>query len=209
MHAAARTIRALLLLAGLAACQPTAASFDYWILALSWSPEYCASGEARPASRQCSRPREFIVHGLWPQFERGHPAFCHTQTRVSERTADRLAELVPDRGLVFHQWKKHGSCSGLSAPDYFAQMERAARSIQVPSQALQAAGATRATRDALERAFIAANPELSPEAIIFECRGGYLREVRVCLDRALRPRACAADVREGCGGELSVRSSGR
>ena len=56
-------------------------AFDYWILALSWSPEYCASPAARPGSRQCAQPREFIVHGLWPQYERGWPEDCRTRQR--------------------------------------------------------------------------------------------------------------------------------
>ena len=181
------------------------AAFDYWILALSWSPEYCASTEARPDSRQCRQAREFIVHGLWPQYERGHPEFCDTRTRISEHSADRLGELVPDRGLVFHQWKKHGSCSGLAADDYFATLERAGRSIAVPRDALERAAARPMTRIALERAFIDANPALSPAAITLHCRSGYLREVRVCLDHTLRPRACGADIDEACGRELRVR----
>jgi ribonuclease T2 len=226
-------LRAGLLLSALAGCQPadntaSAASvpaplhdrgagaafppgvrapFDYWVLALSWSPEYCAFEQARPGSAQCAQPREFIVHGLWPQFERGYPEFCDPGTRVSERTADRMQALVPDRGLVFHQWKKHGSCSGLAPDAYFTQMERAARALTIPADSLRAAARGRVARADLERAFLAANPALRPEMITFECRRGYLREVRVCLDLSLHPRACGADVNEGCSRELRVRTA--
>lgn len=226
MRAAPKILRALLLLVGLAGCQPEASApdastpskntllpiggsqpaFDYWVLALSWSPEWCASSEARPGSRQCAQAREFIVHGLWPQYERGYPEFCDTQTRVPERIADQLAPLMPDRGLVFHQWKKHGSCSGLGVEGYFAQLERSAGAVRIPSQALARAAVQRTTRAELEREFIALNPGLSTDAIVFDCRSGYLREVRICLDHALEPRACGADVREGCNRELSVRA---
>ena len=175
------------------------ASFDYWVLALSWSPEFCASSEARPGSRQCSESHEFIVHGLWPQYERGFPASCDSRERVSEQTADRLAPLVPDRGLVFHQWKKHGTCSGLSADQYFATLERAGKSVVVPSDALRKASQRPAVRTELEQAFTAANPGLGADAITFECRGGYLREVRICLDFDLKPCTCGHDVNEGCG----------
>lgn len=188
----------------------TTASFDYWVLALSWSPEFCASNEARPNSRQCSGSHEFIVHGLWPQFERGYPAACESHAKVSERTADRLAPLVPDRGLVFHQWKKHGTCSGLSPDEYFATLERAGKSVVVPSDALRKASQHPAARTALERAFTAANPGLGADAITFECRGGYLREVRICLDLDLKPRACGRDVNEGCGNRpVNVRPVSR
>lgn len=207
MRAVPRGLRACLVLFGLAACQPSPASFDYWLLALSWSPEYCASNNARPDSKQCSQPREFIVHGLWPQYERGYPEFCDTQARVPERTADRLAPLVPDRGLVFHQWKKHGSCSGMTPEAYFATLERARRSIVVPSAYLKHAATRRIQRTELESAFVAANPGLRAEAITLECSRQFLREVHICLDHALRPRACGRDVTEGCGRELSVRPS--
>ncbi|MGQ0698339.1 MAG: ribonuclease T2 family protein [Panacagrimonas sp.] len=190
---------------GAVACQSSEARFDYWVLALSWSPEYCDSDQARPGSKQCSQSREFIVHGLWPQHERGYPEFCDTQSRVSERTADRLSALVPDRGLVFHQWKKHGSCSGMTPGNYFATLERAAHSIVVPSAHLKKAATRRVKRVELERAFIEANPGLAPEAITLECSRQYLREVRICLDRDLKPRACGVDVTEACGTELSVR----
>lgn len=210
MRAAPRGLRARLIaiLLGLAACPPAYARFDYWVLALSWSPEYCASDQARPDSRQCAQPHEFIVHGLWPQYERGYPEFCDTQARVPERIADRLAPLMPDRGLVFYQWKKHGSCSGLTPEAYFAQLERAGRSIRIPRAALQRAGQLRMPRQDLERAFIEINPGLREDAISFECRGRNLREVRICLDVSLKPRRCGADIRERCKAELSVRPRG-
>lgn len=207
MRAAPRLARVLLLILGLAACQSSSAAFDYYVLALSWSPEYCASDAARPGSKQCAQSREFIVHGLWPQYERGYPEFCDTQTRVPQRTADQLAPLMPDRGLVFYQWKKHGSCSGLSPEAYFAQLERAGRAIQIPREALAAAGKRRLKRTDLEDAFIQANPGLTADAIVFECSRQNLREVRICLNRALKPRACGADLRERCGTQLSVRPS--
>lgn len=184
--------------------QANSTRFDYWLLALSWSPEYCASSEARPDSRQCSKAHEFVVHGLWPQFERGHPEYCDSSTRVANETADAIDALVPDRGLVFHQWKKHGSCSGLSPDNYFDALSRAARSVKIPSQAL-AQGARGIARTRLENEFIKANPGLSTESVVFECRRDYLREVRVCLDLNLNPRACGDDVREACAKRLRIR----
>src|SRR5205823_13549256 len=53
--------------------------FDFYVLALSWSPSFCeASGErGTPPQQQCgARPYSFVVHGLWPQYERGFPEFC-------------------------------------------------------------------------------------------------------------------------------------
>lgn len=211
-HALRIAALALALLIG--ACGPSstqgtatthAAPFDYWVLALSWSPEYCGSDAARPDSRQCAQPREFIVHGLWPQYERGYPHSCPTQARVGEHTIEALREWMPDRGLVIHQWRKHGSCSGLSTEAYFAQVQRAAQRIVVPRAALRAASAQDTAPGVLEQAFIDANPGLRADALVLDCRKSYLREVRICLDLNLEPRACGPDLRERCGKRLRVR----
>ena len=53
--------------------------FDFYVLSLSWSPSFCeAAGErGTPPQQQCgARPYSFVVHGLWPQYERGFPEFC-------------------------------------------------------------------------------------------------------------------------------------
>ena len=44
-------------------------SFDYYVLALSRSPTFCASHPADHA--ECGVRRGFVVHGLWPQYKGG------------------------------------------------------------------------------------------------------------------------------------------
>jgi ribonuclease T2 len=50
--------------------------FDFYVLALSWSPGFCENSGSR--SRQCDSGRGlgFVTHGLWPQNEQGYPSFC-------------------------------------------------------------------------------------------------------------------------------------
>lgn len=61
--------------------------FDFYVLSLSWSPSFCAGATERAAERgsgggaataqQCGpRPYSFVVHGLWPQYEKGFPEFA-------------------------------------------------------------------------------------------------------------------------------------
>src|SRR5436190_23403031 len=54
--------------------------FDFYVLALSWSPSFCKESEerGRNSGEQCStaRPYSFVVHGLWPQYESGFPRDC-------------------------------------------------------------------------------------------------------------------------------------
>lgn len=178
--------------------------FDYYLLALSWSPQYCAS-EARPGDPQCARPYAFVVHGLWPQHERGWPAHCGRGEYLSEALIDKALSFMPSKALVIHQWRKHGVCSGLSARDYFATTERAYRSIQIPAAYTQPATALTRSTGALERDFLLANPSLRSNGIALQCSSRYLREIQICLDKSLKPRACGSDVRDRCKGDFVLR----
>jgi hypothetical protein len=96
--------------------------FDFYLLALSWSPSFCAEAGDRPNARQqCGeRPFSFVVHGLWPQYEKGSPEFCQNPPPfVDNKIVNAMLDLMPARGLVINEWKKHGTCSGLQARGYF------------------------------------------------------------------------------------------
>ncbi len=176
----------------------SAQSFDYYVLALSWSPAFCRN--ENPDREQCRKRRRFILHGLWPQFERGFPTDCRTrEERPNRRLLSRYEDLTESRGLLAHQWRKHGVCSGLSAEAYFALSRRAVEAVAVPP-ALE-----RATRDAvvdpgvIETAFLEANPTFSRDGVTIKCKGGDFSEVRICLTKDLAPRRCGRDVIRDCG----------
>src|SRR5450631_244794 len=87
--------------------------FDYYVLSLSWSPAFCLSS---PGAAECNGPRRygFIVHGLWPQNEEGWPENCAVHDSVPDDVVRGIEDLMPARGLVYHEWSAHGSCSGLA-----------------------------------------------------------------------------------------------
>lgn len=184
----------------------TPGRFDYWVLALSWSPQYCATAP-RADARQCgsARPYGFVVHGLWPQYERGFPSDCSKAPYLAQNLVDRLLPLMPSKPLILHEWRKHGSCSGLDAAAYTAEIEAAYRSVRIPPQYRQLAAPLSLKPAALEATLIDSNPGLGADGIALECRGPYLSEVRICLDRQRRPRACGTDVRDRCGATLVLR----
>lgn len=181
-------------------------AFDFYVLSLSWSPGFCAL-EGRADSRdQCAAGQRhtFVVHGLWPQFERGYPRECPIRDPAIARNPSRramglAAGVFPEPGLARHQWRVHGTCSGSTPEEYFRDTARARARVAVP-QALQ--GLTtdrRVSPEAVERAFIAANPGLRPDMIAAACERGRLKEVRVCLTRDLTGfRACPEVDRSGC-----------
>jgi ribonuclease T2 len=201
-------IRALILLLALAA--PAAAQergdhrageFDYYVLALSWSPSWCAlDGDARGADQcRAGAGRGFVLHGLWPQYEAGWPSDCRSPHREATRAQTAaMADIMGEAGSAWHQWKKHGRCSGLTAADYFALARLAWEGIERPAVLREVGRAVRLPASVVEEAFLEANPGLDPDGVTVTCRAGRVQEVRVCLTRGLEPRACGADVRRDC-----------
>ncbi|MEQ1439965.1 ribonuclease T [Fontimonas sp. SYSU GA230001] len=193
-------------LAGLPAKPAVAADrpgeFDYWVLALSWSPQYCRGAPSNP---QCTQPRGFVVHGLWPQYESGAPTYCGKRERVPDALVERMLPLMPDRELVQQQWRKHGSCSGLDMAEYFLNVERAWRRIVVPSRFDDSGDFYELSTPELERAFTDVNPGIGADAIALQCSGRWLREARFCFDREFQPRSCGEDVTDRCRGKTAVR----
>ncbi|MFO0364215.1 MAG: ribonuclease T2 family protein, partial [Acidobacteriota bacterium] len=97
------------------------------MLSLSWSPQHCATPAGERDRMQCggARQYDFILHGLWPQYERGWPQFCETGEQLSKAVIDGVLDIMPSVGLIRHEWRKHGVCSGDNAARYFDRARRA------------------------------------------------------------------------------------
>ena len=179
------------------AAQHRAGDFDYYVLALSWQPTWCAlEGEA---SEQCETPAGWTLHGLWPQYERGWPSDCATAQRdPSRRETAAMADIMGSGGLAWYQWRKHGRCTGLDPADYFALARRAYGQIVRPDVLRRIEAPVRLPAEVVEEAFLRDNPDLTDAGLTVTCKSGHLQEVRICLTRDLEPRNCAADVRRDC-----------
>ncbi|MEO1199538.1 MAG: ribonuclease [Pseudomonadota bacterium] len=174
--------------------------FDFYVLALSWSPTWCEL-EGDPRARQCRDDADFgfVVHGLWPQFERDYPEFCdHPISYVPDSLVRDVIDLIPSAGLIGHQWRKHGTCSGLSPEAYFEMTRRAARIVSIPPALENIDSPVNADPNAIETAFRTANPGLPADGIAVTCDEGRLDEVRVCLTRELEFRRCVEVDRAAC-----------
>ncbi len=180
---------------------PIGSGFDFYVLSLSWSPSYCEAEGADANRQQCNaaRPYAFVVHGLWPQFERGYPTDCATaEPDVANATLRTLYDLTPSAGLIRHEWRKHGTCSGLSQADYFSVLRAAREAVTIPAAYERLADYQTPGPDDVEAAFLEANPGLAPEAVVVSCDRRYLREVRICLTKELGFRACPEVDRRAC-----------
>jgi ribonuclease T2 len=178
-----------------------AGEFDYYVMSLSWSPNWCAQkGDARN-SDQCDARHDhgWILHGLWPQYHRGFPSLCRTTQRPPTRgMTDDMADIMGTSGLAWYQWKKHGTCSGLSASAYYALSRQAYESITRPPVFRQLDRAVRLPASVVEEAFLDANPELDRDMITITCKNNHIQEARLCLSKSLKPVPCGQDVVRDC-----------
>jgi ribonuclease T2 len=175
--------------------------FDFYVLSLSWSPSYCAAAGEKANRYQCGkRPAYgFIVHGLWPQYERGYPKDCRSDAprRVPKERMNALSDLMPGYGLIIHEWRTHGMCTGLSQEAYFATLRKAYETVEIPT-AFQRDDRGRVKPSDIEQAFIAANPGMPADGISVDCDRKYLREIRICLTKDMRFRPCRELERASC-----------
>lgn len=176
--------------------------FDFYVLSLSWSPTFCASDAGRNSRQQCGADRKFgfVVHGLWPQNDQGYPAFCGADKneRVPDNLGRSMFDIMPSMGLIGHQWRKHGSCSGLTQKQYFDKTRDAYDRIKIPADLSTGDQSKRLSADAIEAAFVSANPGMTKNGIAISCEGPRLEEVRICLSNTLSFRDCPEVDRQGC-----------
>ena len=178
-----------------------AGDFDYYVMALSWSANWCAlEGDARN-SPQCdtSEDHGWILHGLWPQFHRGYPSYCKTAKRAPSRSmTNDVSDIMGTGGLAWHQWKKHGTCTDLSATGYYALSREAYATVTRPAIFRKLDRTVKLPASVVEDAFIKDNPTLKRDNITITCRQGYIQEVRICLSKGLEPVPCGRDVIKDC-----------
>ena len=183
--------------------QNQAGEFDFYVLALSWSPSFCQAAEERPAGRlpeQCGeRPYAFVVHGLWPQYERGFPEYCQQPAPKLDRgIVSSMLDLMPSPRLIFREWGRHGTCAGMAARNYFDQVRKARAVVKIPADYLELKSPREVAPGEIEDAFLKANPGLNAGAISVTCDSKRVSEVRVCLTKDLQFRDCAELERRSC-----------
>lgn len=159
-----------------------AGEFDYYAMALSWSPEHCA---IKPGDReQCARKQGFVLHGLWPQYQRGYPASC-TRERLDADMEQQFAGLYPSRFLYRHEWEKHGTCSGLSQEAFHQLASDLRQKVKIPAAYQSPEEPLRKNSFQLKADLASANEWLAPDNITVACADGgrFLREIYICINK--------------------------
>ncbi len=180
-------------------------NFDYYSLVLSWSPTHCASPEGQDDDTQCARRDgrryAFILHGLWPQYERGYPEDCHTRERpyVPQSVIDRMFDIMPSKGLIIHEYRKHGTCSGLSPEAYYQAARQFYGRVKLPERFRNPSEPQFLDPGQVVRDFVVVNPGLKPDMMAVACRGpgSRFREVRICFTKGGEFRSCGSNEEQG------------
>jgi len=179
--------------------------FDFYVLSLSWSPSFCEGAEergggGRSQATQCGgRPFSFVVHGLWPQYERGYPEYCvRPSPRLGRNIMASMLDLMPAPGLIYNEWDKHGTCSGLGERAYFENIRKARAAVKIPDDYLQLSEIKTVAPADIEEAFIKANPGMKASGIAVTCNRKRLSEVRICMTKDLQFRDCNEVDKQAC-----------
>lgn len=168
--------------------------FDYYLLSLSWSPDFCASHND-PNQCAIGKKQGFVLHGLWPQFARGYPQSCANIPLTSVQI-NKYASIFASPKLIYHEWSKHGTCSGLAPEEYLNLTQQVKDKLHIPSKYQQPTQPIRTTILNFKKDFSSANPGLPEGAVAPSCSGSgrFLAEVRICLNKtATQYQACSSD----------------
>jgi ribonuclease T2 len=182
-----------------------AGDFDYYALALSWSPTYCAGNAGQHDNQQCAPGRgyAFVIHGLWPQYQAGWPQNCRTnESWVEQSNIDAMLPVMPSKKLIIHEWKKHGVCSGLSQVEYFAFARKLFESVKVPARYLSPTADVLTTPEQLVLDFIKTNKYITAENLSVQCGNSQdrarLSELRICFDKSGSLTHCGRNEERSC-----------
>ncbi len=171
--------------------------FDYYTMALSWSPTFCQSPAGANARQQCQsgRPYAFVLHGVWPQYDRGWPSNCYVRDSwIPKNVIRSMLDIMPSKKLIIHEWRKHGTCSGLSPREYFLMSRTLFNKIKIPARYIKPQRPIVVTPEQIETDFLKTNNKLRADMISIQCgRKKRLKELRICFDRQLNLTPCGTN----------------
>lgn len=183
--------------------------FDYYVLSLSWAPDFCSQpGAAAGNRKECASGQKvgFVVHGLWPEVSEGKsPESCAPAKSVAKAVINFILPYMPGPGLIQHEWATHGTCTGLKPSEYFADVLQARSSVQIPVQFAALEETAVESPGLIENQFAESNPSFPHGAFRSVCRNGAMSEVRVCFDKDLKPKICTASAGECTTQQIAIR----
>jgi ribonuclease T2 len=170
-----------------------------YILAISWSPEYCRKrGKDAKNLIQCNGKIGdfgFILHGLWPEAKGpDYPQYCRSVGVLSRKVVANNICMTPDVQLLQHEWAKHGTCMARKPETYFETARLMFGAIEFPDMdrlSRQYRSGNPVNAAGMANAFAEINEGLPANSIKVKTNDrGWLEEIRVCLGKDFRPQRC-------------------
>jgi ribonuclease T2 len=183
------------------------ADFDYYLLTLSWAPQFCATSAGARNPQECASNKHMglVVHGLWPQYNNGKwPQDCASTQPVASATVDHMMPIMPGSSLIQHEWAKHGTCSGLAVNDYFAAIEKLYTGLSLPDEFKHPSDAASASPGDIEAKFADANTA-PKEAFRVSCPQNEFSALEICVSKDMKYQACPTTVKECRAPQVEVR----
>lgn len=185
--------------------KPKSGAFDYYVLSLSWAPEFCKTHPADTSSECGANPPGLVLHGLWPQYSKGgYPVSCASSQKLDAEALALARTVFPSEKLAQHEWQKHGTCSGLTAISYIQAADTAHKSMAVPALLQPGNNQRTMALENVTQALLDANPTFDRQSLSVACSGNELSELHVCLSKDLKPTACGKDVHTQCGATVTL-----
>jgi ribonuclease T2 len=161
-------------------------NFDYYLLNLSWSPEFCHSHQTAP---ECAQHLTFVLHGLWPQNNSG-PYVENCSNAPGPQDPAQYSDIYPDPGLLRHEWQTHGTCSGLAPDAFFNLARQAVHSVAIPTELTSLDHQISMPPADILNLFAKSNPSFPPDSVALSCGNNYLTAIEVCMTKTLQPTSC-------------------
>lgn len=167
-----------------------------YTLALTWSPQFCATAKGPDSAFQCrSRARfGYTLHGLWPDgVGKVWPQYCRAADLLPRAVIRQNLCAMPSVQLMQHEWAKHGTCM-TTRPELYFNLARAFHdTLRFPDMTVLSRRKSLTVGD-FTRSFAGANKGIRPDGIrVVTTRGNWLSEVWLCMDRAMEFARCPAN----------------
>jgi ribonuclease T2 len=174
-----------------------------YTLALSWSPEFCHAHKGDPRHAvQCggADPFGFILHGLWPEGDDAHPAWCRAADALPVALIRQNLCMMPGVQLQQHEWAKHGTCAESDPAHYFSSASRLYGGLLWPD--MNQLSRSPQTALSVVTAFARLNPGLTTDVIrVRTSHNGWLQGLALCLDKGLHATRCPAGAEGAAAGD--------
>jgi ribonuclease T2 len=165
--------------------------FDFFLLNLSWSPEFCVT---HPTNGQCAAKPGFILHGLWGEnLDGSFPYHCSSAPGPAHPEA--YADVTPDASLIGHEWDAHGTCSGMAPDAYFSLARKAFQTVAIPPELKGLDHEIMLPPSGFLEMFAKANPSFPAGSMVLSCGNNRLTAIEVCMTKGLVPMACPVGIR--------------